>query len=434
MLSTALSKTVMGSTVKAAVDPPSTLSESIVVMDGDTGEILYDKNGTAQNMPASTTKVMTALLALENLDMEQMITVGENPPYAEGASMGFKAGEEVMAIDLVYALFLHSANDAAEILAEAVSGTIEEFAELMTAKAKELGAVDTVFKNPSGLHEEGNNNYTTAKDLAIITAAAGRNEKLLEIAGTRSHMLPLTNLVTDMNRWATNKNDMMIKSSQYYYEPVIMGKTGWTPAAGYAYTAMGVRDGRSIVVSILRGVNQGTYWTETKELMEWAFTSTSVHTLYKRGQEMKKIILANGDEMTLVAKEDFNLVSALSASPTPILEFDEIIIDKDYVSGDVIDTVRVMVDNEEVGTVELVCESDIILTEEEAAKEEESILGEEKDNTLKKAFSLTFGILAVFTLMIFGIRVLNTSKRRRRRKMSTKRLEYLQRRENSKHS
>lgn len=432
VLSTSITQMAEGSTIETAISPPATFSESIVVMDAETGVVLYDKNGDEVYMPASTTKVMTAILALEMLELDQIVTVGPKPPYAEGASMGFKEGEEVMVIDLLYALMLHSANDAAEILAEAVSGSVEEFAKVMTERAHKIGAVNTIFKNPSGLHVEGDNNYTTAKDLALITLEAGKNEKLLEISKTRSHMLPLTNLVTDMNRWATNKNSLMRQSSEYYYEPVILGKTGWTPAAGYAHTAMAEQNGRKIVVSILKGVNQSTYWTETKELMEWAFNHTSVHTLYKKGQEMKKILLPNGDEEILVAKEDFNYISADPTKiPKPVLEFGDKEITEGYVSGDTIDTVKVLLDNEQVGTIELICEKDIIYTQTEL--EENAFLEETEDKgVLKKIVSLILGVVAVFGVLILGFRLLYRSKRRKRRKMSSKRIEYLKRIENAK--
>lgn len=430
-LSTSITHMVAGSTIETEVSPPATFSESIVVMDAETGVILYDKNGDELYMPASTTKVMTAILALEMLELDQMVTVGAKPPYAEGASMGFKEGEEVMVIDLIYALMLHSANDAAEILAEAVSGSTEEFAKLMTERAHKIGAVNTIFKNPSGLHVEGDNNYTTAKDLALITVEAGKNEKLLEISKTRSHMLPLTNLVADINRWATNKNSMMRQSSEYYYEPVILGKTGWTPSAGYAHTAMAQQNGRKIVVSVLKGVNQSTYWTETRELMEWAFENTSVHVLYKKGQEMKKILLPNGEEQTLVAKEDFNYISAdPSLSPKPVLVFGDKEITEGYVSGVTIDTVNVFVEDKQIGTIELVCENDIVYTDAEL--EENASLEEAEDKgILKKLISLVLGVVVIFGMVILGFRTLHMTKRRKRRKMSNKRLEYLKRIENT---
>ncbi|WP_312461398.1 D-alanyl-D-alanine carboxypeptidase, partial [Proteiniclasticum sp.] len=112
--------------VKAITSPPEITAESVLVLDVESGEVIYEKNATTKHMIASTTKVMTAILAYENLEMDKVITIGPNPPYAQGSSMGFKEGEEVMVVDLLYALILHSANDAAEALAEAVDGTMEK--------------------------------------------------------------------------------------------------------------------------------------------------------------------------------------------------------------------------------------------------------------------------------------------------------------------
>ncbi|HSR04148.1 MAG TPA: D-alanyl-D-alanine carboxypeptidase family protein [Proteiniclasticum sp.] len=437
IFSTLTIQSVFGAAINTKVLPPETFSESVVVMDADTGVVLYDKQSEKQNLIASTTKIMTAMLAIEMLDLEKIVTVGPKPPFAKGASMGFKEGEEIKVIDLLYALMLHSANDAAEILAEEASGSIEEFAKLMTQKAHSIGAVNTAFYNPSGLYyDDSDNNTSTAKDLALITAEAGKNEKLVEIAQVRSHMLPLTNLLTDMNRWATNKNDMMRSTSQYFYEPVVMGKTGWTPEAGYSYTSMAEKDGRTLIVSIVKGVNQSTYWTESKELFEWAFENTSVHLLYKKGQEMKKIVLPDGEEQTLVASDDFHYVSADLNEPMPLLEFDELVIEENRKSGDVIDTVNVLIDGEEVGQIDLICENDIVFTEaelEEAQSEDTEILNEIKDNSiLKRIVPLFLGTVVILILLILGIRLLNASKRRKRRKMSNKRLEHLKRIENQK--
>lgn len=437
IFSTLTIQTVFGAATNTKIPPPETFSESVVVMDAETGVVLYDKQSEQQNLIASTTKIMTALLAIEMLDLEKTVTVGPNPPFAKGASMGFKEGEEIKVIDLLYALMLHSANDAAEILAEEVSGSLEEFGKLMTQRAHSIGAVNTAFYNPSGLFTEGSdNNTTTARDLALMTAEAGKNEKLVEIAQVRSHMLPLTNLLTDMNRWATNKNDMMRSTSQYYYEPVVMGKTGWTPEAGYSYTSMAEKDGRALVVSIVKGVNQSTYWTESKALYEWAFENTSVHLLYKKGQEMKRIVLPDGEEQTLVASEDFHYVIADQSEPSPVLVFNDIVIEENRKSGDVIDTVNVLIDGEEIGKINLICENDIVFTEaelEEAQLEDSDILNEIKENSiLKRIMPLFFGIVVILIILILGIRTLNNIKRRKRRKMSDKRLEHLKRIENQK--
>lgn len=432
LISTLFSTSVLGSTIADGPQPPATYSQSIVVMDEKTGQILYEKGGDIQCMPASTTKVMTAILAFENLDLDAMVTVGQKPPYAEGSSMGFKEGEIVMVRDLLYALLLHSANDAAEILAEAVSGTTEEFAKLMNQKALELGTTNTTFVNPSGLTGD-ENNLTTAKDLALITAAAARIPELLEISQTLSHKLPFTNLVTDTNRWATNKNSLMIKSSEYYYEPIILGKTGWTPAAGYAFTTVGEKDGQRIVISILKSVNQGTYWKETKELMEWAFNNFTVYKLYAKDQSLKKVIAKNGDEIDLVADMDFYYTGVKNlTTQSPHLEFnDELAITGNFKAGETVDTAKIILDGNDIGSINLVAKTDITLVDEDKTKQDDPSSPLANIAPVKKAASYAIGIFLLFTLIILSVRFFNRRRLRklRRRNMSAKRLEYYKNRD-----
>jgi D-alanyl-D-alanine carboxypeptidase len=402
-------------------------------MDEKTGQILYEKGGDIQCMPASTTKVLTAILAFEKLDLDSMVTVGAKPPYAEGSSMGFKEGEIVMVRDLLYALLLHSANDSAEILAEAISGSTEEFAKLMNQKAVELGTTNTTFVNPSGLTGE-ENNLTTAKDLAIITAAAAQIPELLEISQTLSYKLPLTNLVTDTNRWATNKNSLMIKSSEYYYEPIILGKTGWTSDAGYAFTSVAEKDGQRVIVSILKSINQGTYWKETKELMEWAFNNFTVYKLYEKDQNLKKVIAKNGDEIDLVADKDFYYTGVKNlTNNTPHLEFKEdLAITGNFKAGEIIDTAKVILDSNNIGLINLVAKTDITLVSDDKTAEDDPSAPITNVTPVKKAASYAIGIFLLFTLIILSVRFINRSKQRklRKRSMSAKRLEYYKNRDN----
>ncbi len=425
---TLLGVPVKGNAFDLQVAAPTTYSESVVVMDADTGLVLFEKNGETSYMPASTTKVMTAILAMENLKLDQMITVGAQPPFAEGSSMGFKEGEIVMVKDLLYSLLLQSANDAAEILAEAVSGSKEEFAKLMTIKAKEMGATNTIFMNPSGLHVEGENNYTTARDLALITAFASKYDEIIEMGQVRSYMLPFTNLLMDTNRWVSNKNDLFKKNSESYYENITFAKTGWTPSAGYAHTALGEKNGKRIVVSILRGVNQKTYWQETRELMEWAFNNVSVYPLYARGQEIKKVMLNNGDETSLVARDDFYYVTTTSKKPLALLEFNDMVIEKDYKSGDTIDVAKVIIDEKEMGELDLVCKDDITLIKDSSPLQLNSDNLPSSSNS-KTKLTMGFGVMALLVVFILGIRMYNVSRRRKAKYLSKRNLLNLQRKE-----
>lgn len=419
--------------VKANTNLPETFSESIVVLDVDSGQVVYDKNGLSRHMIASTTKVMTALLAYENLKMDQMVTIGANPPYALGSSMGFKEGEEVMVIDLLYALILHSANDAAEALAEAIDGTKEKFAVRMTERAHEIGATDTIFHNPSGLSDSENlenNNYTTAKDLSLIMAEILKYDELIELGQKKSYMLPLTNLVADSNRWATNKNQMLYLNNKFYYEPILFGKTGWTPDAGFSWTAIAEKDGRRLVVTMLKAPNQETYWQESKALLEWAFQETEVHKLYSKGQLLENAILTNGESVPLFAKDDFYYVSDTENPPMPVIDFEGLEISQNYKAGETVHVAKVTLGQEVIGEIELVCEDNIhlIASEGEETPEEEA---ESKSSFFSHPFvrvvSLLFlSIFLIASLLFLLVLVLRKRQRRVRiKKMSNKRLQYL---------
>ena len=226
----------------------------------------------------------------------------------------------------------------------------------------------------------------------------------------------------------------MIKSSEYYYEPIILGKTGWTPAAGYAFTTVGEKDGQRIIVSILKSVNQGTYWKETKELMEWAFNNFTVYKLYEKDQNLKKVIAKNGDEIDLIADCDFYYTGVKNLSTqSPHLEFNETLaITGNFKAGEVIDKAKVILDGEDLGTINLVAKTDITIESEDQVPVNEPLSPDSNTTPVKKAASYAIGIFLLFTLIILSVRLINRSRQRklRRRTMSAKRLEYYKNRDN----
>ena len=159
-------------------------AQGVVLMDGKSGEILYSQNADVQYEPASITKVMTAIVVLENTNLNDNVTIGENPPMVDGSALGIREGEVYTVEELLLAMLLESANDCAEALAEFVSGSNAEFGMLMTERAKELGCTNTVFKNPSGLSEEGH--LTTANDMAKIMQFALTFDDFINISRTIS--------------------------------------------------------------------------------------------------------------------------------------------------------------------------------------------------------------------------------------------------------
>lgn len=249
---------------------PEVSGESAVLMEADTGAVLYEKNSHKKLYPASITKIMTGLLAIENCNMDDVVTYSgqalSSLPY-DAAKLGLVSGEEMTVKDSLYALLLRSCNDVAVGLAYNVSGSEEEFARLMTKRAQELGATDTNFVNSSGLQDE--NHYTTAYDMALITKAAIANPVFTEISGTEKYVLPVTNRC-DLERTQINRHQMLVSTSGSYYSYAVAGKTGYTDEAGRTLVTVAKKDGKTLICVFMNTTDEEVY-NDTRNLFEWGF-------------------------------------------------------------------------------------------------------------------------------------------------------------------
>ncbi|MCI1856979.1 MAG: D-alanyl-D-alanine carboxypeptidase [Sporolactobacillus sp.] len=248
----------------------SVSAQSAVLIDQETGRMLYEKNSRQRLPIASITKVMTAVLAVESGKMNRTVTVSRRAAVAEGSSVYLKAGERMKLRDLVYGLLLRSGNDAALAIAEAVGGSERGFALMMNEKARELGMTDTHFMNPSGLHDP--DHYSTAADMAALTAYAMENRVFRKIIRTRRYREAATNR-SEARLWV-NKNKML-----RLYRYSTGGKTGFTKNAGRTLISTASRNGLSLIAVTL---NDGDDWRDHRHLFEWAFTE------FKRTQVLKK--------------------------------------------------------------------------------------------------------------------------------------------------
>ena len=248
-------------------------SQAAVLIDADTGVVLYEKNMNEQLYPASITKLMTALLAMETLEPEQVLTVSQTAVNAvprTSSHIGLLAGERLTVDQALYAIGMESANDAANVLAEAVSGSLEAFAEKMNEKARELGALNTHFTNANGLPDSGH--VTTAYDMALITAAALKQEGLANYFSTVNYTLSATNLSSA--RSFANK-DRLLPGGQYYYDGVLLAKTGWTSSAQGTFAAA-VRKGQTTLVAItLKSPLLEDKYKDTHKLLDYGFSHYS---------------------------------------------------------------------------------------------------------------------------------------------------------------
>ncbi len=232
-------------------------SRAALTVDASTGEILYSKNSNWRLPPASTTKLMTAIVAIENEDLSKVVTVSKNASRTAPTKVGFKKGDKVTIESLLYAALLGSANDAAVALAEAVSGSEQPFVSLMNQKARSIGAEDSNFVNASGLPGKGQ--YTTALDLAKILNHALGIPKLREIIGT-----PEAKITTEKGKvFHIKSTDKLL----WWDDKIIGGKTGYTNKAGHCFVCAAQGDGKTILVAILGSPSRKTLWRETKTLV-----------------------------------------------------------------------------------------------------------------------------------------------------------------------
>lgn len=303
------------SLVYAKGNPPAVSADSAVLIDANTGEILYNKNMDTAYPPASTTKIMTALLTLENCNLDDVVTVGKNPPLADGSKIYLFEGEKITVRDLLYGLILVSANDCAEALAEYISGSMDKFAEKMNAKALELGCKDTNFVNPSGLFDP--NHKTSAKDLALIMRALVLNSEYTKIATTQSYKIAPTNK-SSLERPLWNENKLIQKGSKYYYNGCEGGKTGYTIQSDHSYVASATRNGHRLIVALVHDKNK-TFFEDAPALLNYGFNNYDLVKLYSKGDFISNYS-KNGIEIPLLTNEDIYFIREKGSTLRPTLK------------------------------------------------------------------------------------------------------------------
>ena len=310
-------------------------SEAVLLMEASTGKVVYEKNGYEKKYPASTTKIMTAILAIEHCNLNETATASEfaiNSVPSGYSTANIQIGETLSVKDLLYALMLQSANESAVILAEHVSGSQEAFANLMNEKAKELGCKNTHFINPNGIHNE--NHYTTAYDLALITQYAMKNQTFRDIVKTTSFTLPATTSYPSESRTYANTNNLIIydarnRPDNYYYKYATGVKTGYTSAAKNCLVASAEKNGIEYI-SVVLGASI-TYestgsvshrYVDTISLFDYAFDNFSFRKLKSANNLIKTIKIENGkkdeNSLDLLIASDVNSLVSLDNKSTQI--------------------------------------------------------------------------------------------------------------------
>ncbi|AOR22694.1 D-alanyl-D-alanine carboxypeptidase family protein [Clostridium taeniosporum] len=291
--------------VMAVATPPEINAEGSVLMDASTGEILFSKNPNKVLEPASTTKVLTAIITLENCDLNEEVAVKEDFTKIDGTTIGLLKGDIVTVRDLLLGLLLESGNDAANALACHISSSTDKFAVLMNKKAKEIGAVNSNFKNPSGLPNP--KHLTTAHDLALIMNEAIKNKTYLELSKVMLHEIKIKN---DSSRtiWVNNKNHMINKNSKYYYKYTIAGKNGYTTKANHTYTIAAENNGHILIAAYLNALDKNQNFKDMKTVFDYGFNNFYFSSMYKKGQEVDSIKVGHDLTIPLIASKDVDYV------------------------------------------------------------------------------------------------------------------------------
>lgn len=254
-------------------------SESAVLIDAASGQVLFQKNMNQKAYPASITKIMTGMLALEKGDLSQTVTMSEEAVFSidrSSAHIALDVDEEITLEQALYALAIASANEAANGIAETVSGSVADFAKEMNQTAVEAGAQNTNFTNPNGLHDD--NHYTTAYDMAKITAAALQNPKFAEIFGTEKYDIPPTNKQAETrSMWTRNK----FINGAYAYDGILLSKTGWTEEAKYTLVTAAQRGDRTLVAVVMKAARDADIWQDSMTLFDYGFDEFTPASLSK---------------------------------------------------------------------------------------------------------------------------------------------------------
>lgn len=329
--------------------PPEIVGQAGLVMDVLTGKVLYEKNAHSPFEPASTTKIMTAILALEKGNLSDIVVTSEEPLRVDGSRIYLEEGEKLTLEQMLYGMMLNSGNDAAVAIAEHIGGDIESFVKMMNAKAREIGAYHTTFVNPSGLPDEGH--LTTAYDLALISRYALLNlPKFRKIVSTKTLEIPWQ--AEEWDRQLINLNKLL-----WNYEGADGVKTGYTSTAGRTLVASATRDGWQLISVVLK--SDANIWSDSMALLDYGFENFEIKNLVGKNSDVAEEDVKYGDPVKLVTKD--GLTSVVKKNDLPISK--KLVINQDIKApvskGEVLGQLIFYQGEEQLGSVNLIAANDV---------------------------------------------------------------------------
>lgn len=386
---------------------PDVESPSVILMEMSTGTVLYEKNADEQHYPASITKILTTLLALENSDLDEIVTFSNDAiDKTEGSGISRDYGEQMTMEQCLYAVMLNSANECAYAVAEHVGGTVENFVDMMNEKAAELGCTNTHFVNPHGLFDE--DHYTTPRDMAIIAKAAYENETFRIITGTARYTIPPTNKHSEETN-LQNHNEMLypFQTLKYRYEYCTGGKTGYTVVARTTLVVYAEKDGMSLVCVVMN-TESPNQWLDSINLFDYAFDNFQVFNIADNetrydSSEAVEVGALNNNKAFVDIDKDAKIVLPKStefADATSEIVYDDI-------SESVVGTITYTYAGREVGRADIIrtgVEIDGFVFENDQESEMET--EEEESSTVHiDPFTIVLIILGAVAIAVLGFAI-----------------------------
>lgn len=389
----------------ASGDDPDVKAAAALLIDADSGKVLYEKNSKSEMYPASLTKMMTCILTLENLDLDKEVTIPAEAVFPTGNNINLKEGEKITVKDLVNALMVYSANDAALALAIEVAGSVEEFAKMMNEKAKEIGCTHTNYINPNGFTNDAIH-HTTARDLAKIAKYGMEKKEFRKIVGQKKYTVPADN----MNKARTVKTtNLLLADGQYHYEGVKGVKTGFMALSGYCFVGAADKDGLNMIgVSLNSGENQR--FVDVANMFDWGAENYKSYELMPKNESCGTIKVKYGHNTfvdTVVPEGAYvtmpkNGDEELADSKTVMKDHVEAPIKK----GTKVGVVKIYEDGKKVG------ESDIVISKTVSKGGPWAAL-----YISDMAFYIAVGVLLLIIVVIMILRARKKRALRRRQEM-----------------
>lgn len=332
-------------------DKPLIVGEAAIVMDVKTGTIIYEKNAHKILEPASTTKIMTGILALEKGDTSDIVITDEEAFLADGSSIYLKEGESLTLEQMLYGMLLNSGNDAAVAIAKHIAGDIPTFTDMMNKKASEIGAKNTHFANPNGLPDK--KHFTTAYDLALISRYAMRNlPEFRKIVSTKTHIIPWQG--EEWDRQLINHNKLL-----WNYEGANGIKTGYTSSAGQTLVASAARGNQELIAVVLKSVGRNVR-SDAKNLLDYGFENFKSVDMIEKHKYIKTVDVKYGNQLKIITSDGFTAVLPKNSN-LPITK--KIKLKPNIVApikkGEVIGRIDFIQKDKKLGSVNLIATNDV---------------------------------------------------------------------------